>query len=132
MKKIDKIIIKILISALSAVIIWGVFFYPFLSLKFLAGLIIGVYFSFLTFHLALCYPLFVIIDVILTISNSCKIMESINNKSKILRGLALAVFIIIALTFIYICIPIIATMLWYGIIDPLEALKIIKEYSQDA
>mgnify|MGYP003624471610 CR=1 FL=1 len=60
MKPLDKNIIKTIVIILLTIIGYGAYVYPIITSTILGGIILFGYLAFLTFHLALGYPSFVI------------------------------------------------------------------------
>jgi hypothetical protein len=122
MKKIDLIIVKTFLIIISVFLIASFIIDFKLTLKAIAIVLFVPYISFLFSHIALMYPLVMILITIENRTSNLKLKE----KSIILFTLLQLLIFLIACAAIYVVIPIILAMMHNGTIDLTEAFNTIK------
>lgn len=110
MTKIDKKIINLLLVICCAIFVYGIIFQLPITLKVIAVLGGIFYFAFLVFHLALCFPLYVVISETNDLIENTLFFIKIKEKSEIVYKLILIVICIIVVGIVYYAIPILLCM----------------------
>tara|TARA_R100001244_G_scaffold3654_4_gene4917 strand:+ start:515 stop:910 length:396 start_codon:yes stop_codon:yes gene_type:complete len=111
MKKIDQIILLIIVAVTIILLCYGLTFYLPMLLKTLAVILGTLYGFFLLMHMGLCYPLFAICMTIIDNTRDSSILKTIESKSLILHALTNIVMYVAVLALIYVGVPLIIAML---------------------
>ena len=126
MKKIDKIIISIVVVSAIVLLGYGLTFYLPMLLKILALILGAAYVFFLMMHIGLCYPLFAICITISDNTRDNDILKTIQSKSVILYALTNIAMYGVALALIYVGVPLVIAMLVSGDINIYNAFESLK------
>lgn len=126
MKKIDKIIISIVVLSAIVLLGYGLTFYLPMLLKTLGSILGAAYVFFLMMHIGLFYPLFAICMAISDNTRDSDILKAIESRSSILYELTNIAMYGVALTLVYVGVPLIIAMLVNGDINIYNAFESLK------